>query len=349
MCTLEGGAAHCSHVDKESHFLVRVNQSNDAPCTAIQNVQVEMSAIEACQNCETSIRVVKGSTYDVSYTPKLQGQHILKVRVNERPILGNPFNILVKRPVREVREPVRIIRGVKKLHDLALHRNGNLLATQYETGTILSIEKKGYSMKALMSGVGRPYGIATNQQGWLFLSQNKKCCLQKYTKANVLEEVAGCREGSLGNFNKPGRMALNKKGELFVCDFKNSRVQVFDDDLEYLRWYSIIKPTGVAVDEEGDIYVTESGKNSLCKVYITSKLGMATLRADLASPQGVYVDKEYIYVTEKENGQVTVLDLEGEFVTTIGKGVLKQPGGIIGDQDGYLYVCDEELEAICVF
>lgn len=349
MCTLEGEGVQRSKVDRESHFLLRVNQSNEAPCTAIQNVDVELSSIDACQRCETHVRIVKGSAYEVSYTPKLQGRHVLEVKVNERPILGNPFYILAKRPLLEVKEPVLIIRGVKKLHDLALHRNGNILATQYETGTILSIGKKGQSMKALINGVGRPFGIATNQQGWIFLSQNKKSCLQKYSKANKLVENTGCREGSLGNFNKPGRMVLNKKGELFVCDFKNSRIQVFDDDLEYLRWYSIIKPTGVAIDEEGDIYVTENGKNSLCKVFVASKLGMATIREGLANPQGVYVDKEYIYITEKDSGQVTVLDREGDFVTTLGKGVLKQPGGIMGDQDGYLYVCDEELEAICVF
>ena len=349
MCSLEGGGAQRSQVDKETSFLLRVNQSNEAPCTAIQNVQVEITAMDSCQQCDTRITIVKGNTYEVSYTPKLQGQHILKVRVNERPILGNPFHVLVKRPLLDVKEPVLIIRGVRKLHDIALHRNGDLLATQYESGLVLSIDKRGHTMKALMSGLGRPFGIATNQQGWIFLTKNRKCCLQKYSRVNELMGTTGCREGSLGNFNKPGRMALNKKGEIFVCDFKNSRVQVFDDDLEYLRWYSITKPTGVAVDEEGDIYVTENGKNSLCKVFVASRLGTATLREGLANPQGVYVDKEYIYITEKDSGQVTVLDHEGDFVTALGQGVLKSPGGIVGDQDGYLYVCDEELEAICVF
>ena len=47
--------------------------------------------------------------------------------------------------------------------------------------------------------------------------------------------------------------------------------------------------------------------------------------------------------------QVTVVDHEGEYVSTLGKGVLKEPGGIVGDDNGYLYVCDEKLEAICVF
>lgn len=349
MCTVEGEGARRAVVGQETRFILRVNQSNEAPCTAIQNVHVDLNSIDSCQKCDTKVGIVRGCTYEVSYTPKLQGQHILKVRVNERPILGNPFHILVKRPLLDVKEPVLIIRGVKKLHDLALHQNGNLLATEYESGTVLSIDKKGRHMKALLSGVGRPFGITTNQQGWLFLSQHKKSCLQKYSTTHKLIETTGCKEASLGNFNQPGRMTINKKGEIFICDFKNSRIQVFDDDMEYLRWYSVSKPTGVAVDQEGDLYVIENGKSSLCKVFIASKRGMATIREGLANPQGVYVDKDYIYITEMDGGQVTVLDSDGDFVTALGKGVLRKPGGIVGDQDGYLYVCDEQLEAICVF
>ena len=352
MCFVEDveSAGKRPEVGRETSLILRMNQTNDAPCTAIQNVEVELTAMDAdSQECEVNVEMLHGSAYRVSYTPKVQGQHILKVRVNERPILGNPFHILVKRPLKLVKEPILIIRGVKKLHDLALHRNGNLIGTQSENGMVVSMDRKGKSMRPLLTGVGQAFGIATNQHGWVFLSHNKKCSLQKYSKGMKLEKTTGCKDGSLGNFNKPGRLAINKSGEIFVCDVKNSRVQVFDDDLDYLRWYSVSKPTGIAMDSEGDLYVAESGKNSLCKIFVASKLGKVTLREELSDPQGVYIDKDYIYVAERGSGQVSVLDHDGEFVTALGRGILKSPGGIVGDDDGYLYVCDEELEAICVF
>ncbi len=349
MCSLEGKGATSAELNREAKFILRINQSNDTPCTALQNVQVELNSIDDCQPCETRISILKSSMYEVSYAPKVQGRHILKVRVNERPILNNPFEILAKKPLQEAKEPVLIIRGVKKLHDLAIHRNGNLIATQYETGMIVKIDRKEKQMKKLLGGINQPYGLATNSSGWVFVTQNKKCCLQKYSKGSELIATVGCKDSSLGNFNRPGRLAVNKKGEVFVCDTKNSRVQVFDDDLEYVRWYSVSKPTGVAVDSEGDLYIAENGKNALCKVFVSSKLGQATIREGLSNPQGVYVDEDYVYVVERDSAQVTVLDHEGEFVTTLGKGVLREPGGIVGDDNGYLYVCDEKLEAICVF
>ena len=349
MCSLEGKGATSADLNREAKFILRINQSNDTPCTALQNVQVELSSIDDCEPCETHIKIIKSSMYEVSYTPKVQGRHILKVRVNERPILNNPFEILAKKPPQETREPVKIIRGVKKLHDLAIHRSGNILGSQHETGMIVEIDSREKQMKKLLGGMNHPYGIATNGSGWVFVTQNKKCSLHKFGRDKELIDSVGCKDSSLGNFNKPGRLALNKKGEIFVCDVKNSRVQVFDDDLEYLRWYSVSKPTGVAVDDEGDLYVAENGKNSLCKIFVSSKLGKATIREGLSNPQGVYVDEDYVYVVERDLAQVTVLDHEGEFVSTLGNGVLEEPGGIVGDDNGYLYVCDEKLEAICVF
>lgn len=50
----------------------------------------------------------------------------MKIRVNERPILGNPFHILVKKPILEMNDPVMILKGVKKLGDIALWRDGIL-------------------------------------------------------------------------------------------------------------------------------------------------------------------------------------------------------------------------------
>lgn len=359
MCSLEGEGARRALLGRKTSFTVHACQSNDTPCTALQHVQVELSSVHECLECDTLTETVSGNTYRVTYTPKTQGQHILKVRVNGRAICGNPFQLLVKRPLLEAREPVRIIRGVRKLHDLALHRGGHLLATQAESGKLVSVDRRGRSLKVMLSGLGRPQGVATDSHGWVFLSRHDKCCMEKYVGGSRsggrggggLEKMdsIGCKDTSLGNFNRPGRMALNRKGEIYVCDVKNSRVEVFDDDLEYLRWYSVSKPAGIALDSDGDAFVTESGRDTLCRIYVTSKKGTAVVRAGLQDPQGVYVDEEYIYVAERGAGRVSVLDREGELVTTLGVGVLAQPGAIVGDQDGYIYVCDEKLEAICVF
>ncbi len=349
MCSVEGVGAGYAQIGKEASFILHVAQSNEAPCQARQNVQVEMTCIDDCSTCSTEVKMINGSTYEVSYQPKVQGQHLLKIRVNERPIVGNPFEVLVKKPIVEMNDPITIIKGVKKLGDLAIYRDGNIIATQYETGAVISTDKKGKHIETLIRGLGTPYGITTNPAGEIFITQNKKCRLLKYNKKLKLIETIGCKEGTLGNFNKPGRLAINNRSEIFVCDVKNSRVQVFEDDLDYIRWFSVSKPTGISVDREGSALVVEQGKNSLCKIFDASMLGRTNIVEQLRNPQGVYVDNEYIYVTEKDIAQVSVFDHQGGMVTSLGQGILKEPGSIVGDADGHLYVCDEGLEAICVF
>ena len=349
MTMVKGPGAKYAEVNKEATFIVNASQSYEVPCLVLQNVQAEVNSIDDCGSCKTRVDVVKGNLYEVVYTPKVQGQHILKVKINGRAVVGSPFEVLVKRPIQDMNDPILVIGGVKKLGDIAIHRKGTLIATQYEEGAIVSIDKKGNFIKKLLNRAGRPYGIATNRHGEIFVTQTKKCCLQKYDKHLELVETVGCKEGTIGNFKRPGRLALNKRSDVFVCDAKTSRIQVFDADLDYLRWYSISKPTGVTLNSDGDLYTTESGKNTLSKILDSSRLGTMKLRDELSGPQGVYNDEDYIYVTEKEKAQVTVLNHEGDFVTTLGQGILKEPGAIVGDEDGYIYVCDEQLEAIYVF
>ena len=350
MCTVEGiQDSKSQEIGKETKLILYTNQSNEAPCLGLQNVKAELKCIDDDYKiCDVQVEAIKGNTYSIKYTPKKQGLYILNVKVNDRPVLGNPFKILVRKSVLEMNNPTFIIKGVKKLKDIAYHCNGYLLATQYETGSVLSIDKQG-NVKPLIRDLGRPFGITTSSQGEIFITQSKKCRLLKYNKYLELVKRVGSKESTLGNFCKPGRLANNKQNEIIVCDEKNSRIQIFDNDLDYIRWYSISKPTGASVDSKGDIYIAENRKNNLCKVLDNSKEGTIKIRENLSNPQGMYLDSEYIYVSEKGKGQVTVLDHKGELVTTLGQGVLKEPGGIVCDDHGYLYVCDEELEAIYVF
>jgi sugar lactone lactonase YvrE len=76
-----------------------------------------------------------------------------------------------------------------------------------------------------------------------------------------------------GSFEEPVGIDVDGEGNIYVADTWNQRVQVFDGDGEYLRewpveaWYgesvgfdanSFSLPTGIDVDEEGKIYVSDT-------------------------------------------------------------------------------------------
>ncbi len=349
MCILSGEGSKYAEVDSEARFTLQARQSNDTPCQALQFVEVELTRTMDGSKCDVTVQLVKGSLYEMTYKPKLQGQHRLEVRINNKPILGNPFQVAVKRPISKRRQPLLIIEGIKKIADMAVHTDGSILATQPDEGTVIKVEQRGKYVQTLVVGLDQPYGIATSTSDALFLSLNKKCRVLKYDKNRVLVKATGCKDATLGHFHKPGRMAVTPRGDLVVCDVKNSRVQVFDEDLDYMRWYSVSQPGGVASDSDGNLYVSENGRGCFSKIHDTSKMGIARMTGELSDPQGIYVDDDYMYVVEKGKSQISVFTHEGELVTVLGKGLLQEPGAVVGDRHGYLYVYDERLAAICVF
>ncbi|HYR46122.1 MAG TPA: flippase activity-associated protein Agl23, partial [Thermoanaerobaculia bacterium] len=69
-----------------------------------------------------------------------------------------------------------------------------------------------------------------------------------------------------GQFAEPRGLAADARGNLYVADTKNSRVQVFDGNGQFLRQFGskgpgdgqFNEPCGLAVDSQGDIWVADT-------------------------------------------------------------------------------------------
>ena len=64
----------------------------------------------------------------------------------------------------------------------------------------------------------------------------------------------------------------------------------------------------------------------------------------LEDPEGICVNGDYVYVTEKGASRMFVFSLDGQLVSHIGEGYLQSPCGIAVDLDGFVWVCDWEKE-----
>ncbi|MBI1358517.1 MAG: hypothetical protein GC160_29625 [Acidobacteria bacterium] len=72
------------------------------------------------------------------------------------------------------------------------------------------------------------------------------------------------REGSEnGEFRDPHALAMDSQGRLFVGDRGNSRIQIFDQFGNHLAtWTQFGRPSGIFIDAEDVIYVTDSESNA---------------------------------------------------------------------------------------
>jgi len=127
------------------------------------------------------------------------------------------------------------------------------------------------------------------------------------TELNLVK-VFGRKGSRNGCFKLPADVDFDSRGNIFVPDNLNHRIQVLDPNGSFL--YSFGKKG--------------SGLGELKYP--------ACLRID--------GDNDELYVTEFGNNRVSVFNTSGRIITTFGEQHLRLPKGIVIDQDGYVYVCN---------
>ena len=123
-----------------------------------------------------------------------------------------------------------------------------------------------------------------------------------------------------GKFRSPRALAINSQSEIFVADFTNDRIQIFDEDGGFLRQFGspgnlpgqFKDPADIAIDENDFIYVADAGNN----------------RVQIFNPSDKFVVSFGSYGT--------------------GPGYFPQLSGIAASE-GKIYVSDYQLDTVKVF
>jgi DNA-binding beta-propeller fold protein YncE len=140
------------------------------------------------------------------------------------------------------------------------------------------------------------------------------------TDDGTLLKTIGQRGPEPGNFNFPTNLFVDKKGQLYVTDTMNFRVQVFDADGHVLHGFgtqgdtggSLNRPKGVGVDSDGHIYVADTSFNNFQVFDDQGRLLLFVGSAghdpgEFLLPAGLYVDaRDRIYVADQGNSRVQV-------------------------------------------
>jgi len=67
-----------------------------------------------------------------------------------------------------------------------------------------------------------------------------------------------------GEFDQPHALAMDSRGRLFVADRSNNRIQIFDQDGQYLaEWTQFSRPSGLAIDRQDVLYAADSESGSV--------------------------------------------------------------------------------------
>ncbi|MCH7736896.1 MAG: NHL repeat-containing protein [Chloroflexi bacterium] len=147
-----------------------------------------------------------------------------------------------------------------------------------------------------------PWGITIDSHGDIFIADWRNDRIQKFSPDGKFLMKFGSSGSGDGEFDRPTGVAVDRDGVIYVADWLNNRLQVFDQDGNFVdaktgeagisKWgqdkldanaemwdereraqglereKDFWGPTGVTVDDEGNIFVPESARNRI-QVYTT--------------------------------------------------------------------------------
>ena len=133
---------------------------------------------------------------------------------------------------------------------VAVDRFGNLFVAE-AAGRIRRIDASTKEITTVLQAVDQPHGVAAAADGSLYVAETGANRVRRLTASGASTMVQA------GQLSMPTGVAVSG-GDLLIADFGNNRIQRVSPSGTIATFVeSVVGPTGVAVAEDGTIYVSE--------------------------------------------------------------------------------------------
>ena len=218
--------------------------------------------------------------------------------------------------------------------------------------------------------------LILDKGGNLKLAFGSTCILEKGPESGCLDpDGPGPGELGDGQFNEPWGVGVNQRGEIYVADTWNGRIQKFDSEGRFqAKWGRfghspaqlrdpevLFGPRGLALDLEGNLLVADTGNKRILRFAaggaFLEQVGEGGITPGLFDePVSLVVEPSggAVYVADAWNRRIQKFDAGLEFQSEWkvpgwkDQGILSKPY-IAQDLAGQVYVTDPENSRILVY
>jgi DNA-binding beta-propeller fold protein YncE len=180
--------------------------------------------------------------------------------------------------------------------------------------------------------------------------------------------VAGGHGTAEGQLNAPVSLLADTENTLYVMDYGNSRISVFDSNGTYLRQIGSFGdgddqmrfPCDMVIGPDGLLYVSDSLNHRIQVFDLTGNpvhrfSSLGTGDGELNYPESLAFDPAgYLHVIDSGNWRVQVFTASGQYRGQYGSrgkdiGQFLNPEAITIDTNGYSYIADNVTEYVTTF
>jgi sugar lactone lactonase YvrE len=253
-------------------------------------------------------------------------------------------------------------------------------------------DEDGDGGPATAAQLNGPRGVTVGDDDYIYIADTGNNRIHQIGPDGVITTIAGAEDGGDGpamspQLSVPRGVAVDAGGNLYIADTGNNQIHKLDDegivtvagagglgDEGPATNARLLEPTGLAIDVDGTIYITDSGNNRVRKVDVEGTIttlagtgeegdggdGGPATEAQLYYPIGVAIDSEgNVYISDTFNNRIRKVDSEGIITTFAGtgdrgrfeadeigdggpatEGKLRGPTGLAFDAEGSLYITD---------
>ncbi len=172
-------------------------------------------------------------------------------------------------------------------------------------------------------------------------------------------EFVGLVENGKNRTPKPGGIALDKQGNLYMVDNIYHVIEKFDrDGVKLDEWgkygsqeLQFNRPWGIAIDAEGNFYIADTDNSRVQKLnsmggFLLNWGSVGSGEGQFNQAKGIAIDRQgNVYVADSRAHRILKFDSTGRYLggwgqNGSGDGQFSQPGDVAVDGQGNVYVAD---------